>query len=412
MIPKPPFARDLSPEAEEREFQRLQEHLRTLWTSVFPRDEEHYTSVVVPSLAQSGGEGATFLEERLLFFLMRLRNPRARMVFVTSQPVHPLIVEYYLQLLSGIPASHARSRLVLLCAHDHSPRPLAQKVLERPRLLERIRRGIEDRQRAYLTVPQATMDERRLAVLLGIPMNALDPRLGFLTTPEGGLSVFEEAGVAAADPGGAEARPSVELRINPHGEASLTSTHEHDAPGDGGAPACLFPANDAYRQRLQEAGLRVGRVLAAKGVTSRFSIEFAALRSSSGWSVRAAGLRLGMGDVTHPMLALRFLTGGRLDERSGFFISPRGQAKFYRAIDAVRSDAYRGLLPEDLVEILTFNRLGFSQRYETGVLFHMIGAVSQFGSVGLVAIGNSRAEADRLVVETLAILDRETSIGR
>ena len=113
------------------------------------REEEPHTSVVVPSLTLDQSElqklpGASFYEERLLFLLIRLRNPRARMVYVTSQPVHPMILEYYFQFLAGIPASHARARLTLLCAHDASPRSLTEKILERPRLIERIREGIQD----------------------------------------------------------------------------------------------------------------------------------------------------------------------------------------------------------------------------------------------------------------------------
>ena len=84
-------------------------------------------------------DGAAFYEERLLFLLIRLRNPRAHVTYVTSQPVHPLILDYYLHLLAGVPASHARARLTMLCAYDSSPRPLTQKILERPRLIERIR---------------------------------------------------------------------------------------------------------------------------------------------------------------------------------------------------------------------------------------------------------------------------------
>ncbi len=85
------------------------------------REEEPHTSVVVPSLTLDQSElrklpGASFYEERLLFLLIRLRNPRARLVYVTSQPVHPMILEYYFQFLAGIPASHARARLTLLCA--------------------------------------------------------------------------------------------------------------------------------------------------------------------------------------------------------------------------------------------------------------------------------------------------------
>ena len=139
--------------------------------------------------------GAAFYEERLLFLLIRLRNPRAHVVYVTSQPVHPLILDYYLHLLAGVPASHARARLTLLCAYDGSPRPLTEKILERPRLMQRIRYAIQDRERSYLTVFNSTPLERRLSVLLGIPLNGLDPALSEYGTKSGSRRVFREAGV-------------------------------------------------------------------------------------------------------------------------------------------------------------------------------------------------------------------------
>jgi hypothetical protein len=119
-----------------------------------------------------------------------------------------------------------------------------------------------------------------------------------------------------------------------------------------------------------------------------------------------------MGETTHAMLALRFLTGGNVDSGSGLFFTPRGQAKFYRASDDVHSQSYKGLLPEDLIEILTVNHLGFHPRSETGTLFHMIGAVSQFGRLGIVSIGDTRAEADRIFEDALRLLDYETRFTR
>src|SRR3954454_24918721 len=163
-------------------------------------DEASHTSVVIPSMTLDQSElrklaGASFYEERLLFLLIRLRNPRARVVYVTSQPVHPMILDYYFQLLAGIPASHARSRLTLLCAYDASRRSLSLKILKGPRLIERIREGIQDRSRAYLTVFNSTPLERKLAVLLGIPLNGADPDLAHLGTKSGSRKIFREAGV-------------------------------------------------------------------------------------------------------------------------------------------------------------------------------------------------------------------------
>jgi hypothetical protein len=200
VIPKAPFPDDLTLEQEIAEFERLKPRLAEMWDTVLMREEEPHTSVVVPSLTLDQAElrklpGVAHYEERLLFLLIRLRNPRARMVYVTSQPVHPLILEYYFQFLAGIPASHARARLTLLCANDASPRSLTEKILERPRLLQRIRYGIEDPNRAYLTVFNSTPLERRLAVLLGIPLNGADPKLSHLGTKSGSRKVFREADI-------------------------------------------------------------------------------------------------------------------------------------------------------------------------------------------------------------------------
>jgi hypothetical protein len=38
----------------------------------------------------------------------------------------------------------------------------------------------------------------------------------------------------------------------------------------------------------------------------------------------------------------------------------------------------------------------------------MIGALSQFGKVGLMSIGNTQAEADAIHARAIAVLDRET----
>ncbi len=509
MLPKPPFAADLTLEEELAAYERLKPRLHEVWEALMMREEEPHTSVVVPSLTLDQSElrklaGASFYEERLLFLLIRLRNPRARMVYVTSQPVHPMILEYYFQFLAGIPASHARARLTLLCAHDASPRSLTEKILERPRLLERIRAGIQDRARAYLTVFNSTPLERKLAVLLGVPLNGVDPDLIHLGTKSGSRKAFREAGVscpegfedlgsrpevedallelearrpglrravvklndsfsgegnaifrypetrtraavgAAVDAmefavasetpevyfdklarmggiveefveGHDKQSPSVQMRVSPRGEVVTISTHDQLLGGPSGQIflGCSFPAHDAYRMAIHEAGQKIGQVLARHGVVSRFAVDFLVYREPPGsdWNLMALEINLRMGGTTHPYLALQFLTGGTLDQATGLFHSPTGHAKYYRATDNLHSERYRGLLPDDLIEILTINKLHYSHGTESGVLFYLIGAVSEFGKLGLTAIANSREEVDELYRRTLVVLDRETTHG-
>ena len=502
----PPTDPDRAPE----DFRRLQDRLLPLWQKISREPSWEHTSVVVPSLSFDADElakipGVSFYEERLLFTLMRLRNPAARVLYVTSQPIHPDIVDYYLHLLVGVPSSHAWKRLGFLCVLDSSPVPLTQKILDRPRALARIRSWIGNRRRAYLTCFNSTPLERSLSLELGIPLNGVDPELLDLGTKTGSRNTFVEAGVPHAlgaqglrsrrecadalaelerarpgleramvkldhsfsgegnaifrfpSPGpdedddrvdtidtaleelafnaeeetpegffrkmsasrgiveemvtGQDLRsPSVQMRIRPDGTPSLISTHDQVLGGAAGQAyvGCRFPAADEYRQRIVAEATKVAEVLARHGVVSRFAVDFLAWRSGDDWDVAAIEINLRMGGTTHPFQALEFLTSGSLDERTGYFVAPDGRAKFYFSTDSLTSPSYRGLLPEDLLDILTRHHLNFQPSQRTGVLFHMIGALSQYGKVGVTCIGDSREEADQLYEWTVRVLDQET----
>ena len=56
-----------------------------------------------------------------LFLLLLLRQPRLRMIYVSSTPVDPRIIEYYLALLPGVIPSHAQARLTMVSVGDASP---------------------------------------------------------------------------------------------------------------------------------------------------------------------------------------------------------------------------------------------------------------------------------------------------
>ncbi|MEM6731957.1 MAG: hypothetical protein AAF658_10400 [Myxococcota bacterium] len=181
-------------------FKDLSGHLESIWSHL--RDDPFFphTSVIVPSMSVDQEElakvtAAGFYEERLMFALIRLRNPNARLIYVTSQPVHPDVIDYYLQLLDSVSAGHARKRLQMVSVYDSSPRPLTEKLLERPQLLERIKQSIGDPTRAYLTAYNCTPLEGKLAVELGIPLNGLDPTLLHHGTKSGNRRVFADAGV-------------------------------------------------------------------------------------------------------------------------------------------------------------------------------------------------------------------------
>jgi len=107
--------------------------------------------VIVPSLSVdldelAKMEGEIHYEERQLFYLLNLRDPSVHIVYVSSIPIHPSIVDYYLSL---IPNYHENKellsrRLSLISAFDNSKIPLTSKILSRPRMIQKIRRTVRE----------------------------------------------------------------------------------------------------------------------------------------------------------------------------------------------------------------------------------------------------------------------------
>src|SRR6476620_1848902 len=175
------------------EFDRLQKKLVPLWKSIERFNQDPQTIVVVPSMsidAIDSGAVMQAYEERFLFLLLLLRQPRARLIYVTSRTLLPSIIDYYLDLLPGVIPSHARQRLFLPSPMDGSARPLSEKWLERPRLIERIRSLIMDPDRAHLVPFNTTNREKELALELGIPMYGADPKFFSLGTKSGCRKIF------------------------------------------------------------------------------------------------------------------------------------------------------------------------------------------------------------------------------
>ncbi|MEM7436435.1 MAG: peptide ligase PGM1-related protein [Myxococcota bacterium] len=180
-------------------FRTLQAQLPERWGLINGRGPEPRDIVVIPSLSLDGIEsvpidGVIHYEERMLFVLNLLRRPRARVIYVTSTPIHPAAIDYMLSLISGIPNEHMRARLTVISVYDSSLTPLSQKILQRPRLIDRLRACIVP-ERAMMTCFTVSEAERRLSTELGVPLYGVDPDLLWLGTKSGSRSVFREAGI-------------------------------------------------------------------------------------------------------------------------------------------------------------------------------------------------------------------------
>ncbi len=515
---------DSHSEAAER-FRELQNQLREwtkspeegqLWQSVDIFDQDNYDILVIPSFSvdqQVGDKVTGFLhyEERLLFSLIRLRNPLTRVIYITALPLCPIVIDYYLQLLPGIPFSHARDRLLLISTYDGSLKPLTQKILDRPRLVAKIRRALRPN-KSYMVCYNSTDLEQQLSLKLGIPLLAASPEVLKWGSKSGSRRIFAEAGIAHPDgsytvrntedlvnelfqlwqrqpdlkrivvklnegfsgegnaildlrsiqeyapdkvaeaetvaalrkqleqmnfqgevetwttfsaripelgaiveafvEGEIKRSPSVQGYIRPSGEVEIVSTHDQILGGVHGQvyEGCYFPADANYRCLLQEFGLKVGEVLAAKGAIERYGVDFITVQDpkTKQWDIQAIEINLRKGGTTHPFMTLRLLTNGTFDYDTGKYFSQQKQEKYYIATDNLQKDQYRGLLPDDLMDIIAQERLHFDSSSQTGTVFHLMGALSEFGKLGLTSIGNSLAEAQAIYDRVEAVLDKAT----
>lgn len=497
-------------EEELQKFEEIQRGFSRQFELFFPDNLAPKTIIVIPSLTLDREvlgkiTGILHYEERLLCLLMLLRMPRTHIIYLSSIPIDPVIIDYYLHLLPGITGCHAKERLTLLSCYDSSTVPLTEKILQRPRLIERIKAKIPSDHATHIACFNTTSYERTLAVRLGIPIYGCNPSLNHLGTKSGSRRLFIKTGVSL--PPGAEnlktyddivhavaalkdmyphlkkaviklndgfsgdgnaifkypehlskkelfdrihhnlykeiipvakdlsienflekfnqmegiveafiegdikTSPSVQCRINPLGEVDIISTHDQVLDGQVFTGA-HFPAGNSYKADITSMAKTVAKALQKEGVLGRFSIDFISVKENDGWKNFAIEINLRKGGTTHPFLMLQFLTDGKYDEETGKFETANKQQRYYYASDNLQSDAYKGLTPQDLIDITMFHGLHFDGAAQKGVMFHMIGALSQFGKMGIVCIGASPEEAYSLYNKAIKVLDAETAFNK
>lgn len=171
-------------------FDQLQAQFAIQYQHIFDDKLAAKTVVVIPSLTLdhqilSKIKGHFYYEERMLCMLMLLRMPETRLTFVTSIPIPSLIIDYYLHMLPGITPHHARNRLTLLSCYDAGNLPLTVKILDRPRLIERIKKSIDNPNAAHLVFFNTTDVEKQLAKELHLPIYGCDPKYNYLGSKSG-----------------------------------------------------------------------------------------------------------------------------------------------------------------------------------------------------------------------------------
>lgn len=509
-VPVPPGPEPGSKEEHDL-FDSIQQGIYLQYESIFPDKYAPRTVVIVPSLTLDMElflkiKGAVHYEERLLCLLMLLRMPQTKVIYISSIPFSDVIIDYYLHLLQGITGQHARKRLTMLSCHDLSAKPLSEKILERPRLISKIKSLITDPASTHLTCYNITPLEKTLAVRLGIPLFGTDPSMFYLGSKSGARKTFRDCGIDLPDgyedlvtrediagslaklkekypqmkkcvikmndgfsgdgnamyrypefaenedkakkildtlyectkpvskgmtnetffkkfgemhgivevflEGEIKTSPSVQCVIGSKGKIEIASTHDQLLGGDDGQTfmGAVFPADVQYAPALADAGRKVALELSKKGALGRFAIDFISVKHDDGtWKHYAIEINLRKGGTTHPFMMMQFLTNGTYMSDSGDYITASGNRRHYFASDNVYNENYKGLTPGDLIDIAMFHGIMYDGATQEGVVFHLIGALSEYGKLGMVAIGSTPERAKEFYDKAISLLDFECS---
>ena len=490
-------------------FEKLQEGMASQYEKIFPDKFAPRTIVIIPSLTLdmeilSKIQGSIHYEERLLCLLLFLRWPRTKIIYLSSIPLSDVIIDYYLHLLQGITGHHARQRLTMLSCYDLSKKPLTEKILDRPRLIGRIKKLITDPSSTHLTCYNITPLEKSLAVRLGIPLFGTDPSIFYEGSKSGARKTFRACGIdmpdgeedlktkediakalarlKRKDPGIRKAvvkmndgfsgdgnaiyrytdmaidesleanilgslvenirpvaktvskelffekfsemegiveeflegeikvSPSVQCVVGTSDKIEIASTHDQLLGGDDGQIflGAIFPADKEYAIAMADMGKKVANHLSRKGVLGRFAVDFISVRQDDGsWKHFAIEINLRKGGTTHPFMMIKFLTDGSYDAENGIYFTASGNERYYFASDNLQNDKYIGTTPDDLIDIAMFHGLMYDGASQEGVVFHLIGALSEFGKLGVVCIGSSPERAKEFYDKTIRVLDLE-----
>lgn len=184
------------------EFDRLQARLPGIWPSMTLRTTRPQlrTVIVVQSLSLDlpphiAPVLPAYEERFLCLVLTLLRAQGSRVIYLTSLPVAPRVVDYWFGLTRGLATVEARSRMFQISPADGSARPLAAKLLDRPRLLERVRSLIVDPELAVIVPFMCSPLEARFALALDVPVYGTNPRLWALGSKSNARRLFAGEGI-------------------------------------------------------------------------------------------------------------------------------------------------------------------------------------------------------------------------
>lgn len=230
------------------------------------------------------------------------------------------------------------------------------------------------------------------------------------------LSRAEEFGVVVESGIEHTRAPSVQLEILANGEVIPISTHMQDMDG----PVYKGAAQPAYgdielEAKLMGYAVKYAKTLFGYGVVGRIGLDFFEVKNDSEIDFVFGEANIREGGTTHPWEIVARLLRAKFDDATKSFVSSEtGKPVFYKMTDNfVDRESFQNLSLHDLWEEFRndpeYSSLKPNKQTGTGVKFHLLSALPEFGKVGLTAFAGSKQEAEDLFRKAKEVLVRSAN---
>lgn len=202
--------------------------------------------------------------------------------------------------------------------------------------------------------------------------------------------------------------PSTQVIISSSGKFRISSTHEQvlGGPDKQVYLGCTFPAMDSHRRQIIKKGEKIASWLAKRGIVGNFAIDYVVIYSDekSAPIVYPIEINLRKGGTTHPFRIASYMTGAKYYAKTGILKTSQSSI-FYKAMDFIQSEKYKGIKPNEIIELVSRSRISFSKNLKKGILIYMPGMIEKYGRFGAICIGHSSEESERYFKRLIRLIN-------
>ncbi len=346
-------------------FQRLQRRLGAVLDAGVAGSTVEHVVVALPShsmpttLLTHHASLLHGLEHRSLIEGLQLATtPGVRVILVLSAAPSPVVLDYYARLARPHSPDEARQRLSCIVVPDDSARGVSAKLLDRPDLMDELRRRIAG-DPAVIEPWNVTADEVSVALALDCPLNGGPPSLWPLGFKSAARRLFRDAGVPVP-PGVEDVHDAAEV-------AAAVRALRHDVPGLDRVVIKLDNSGGGEGNWVMSTRDAAGRELTTSELATRVDAEAPA------WFV--ADLMLG--GVVEELVTGRTVS------------SPSAQAKIRPDGEVVLLATHEQVMGGDGGQVFTGSRFPADGAYAAEIGRHVVAVgrlLADAGAVGWLAV--------------------------